>query len=411
MKMGDVIEKRIINGLLNPNSIAVIGASEHSGKVGNILMKKLLKFNGQVIPVNIEHDSVYGKRAYASVIDYKNNIDLAIIAIPAKGVIGVLEECGKKKIKNVIIISSGFSEIGNMNAEEEIIRLGRKYRINILGPNCFGIANPYKNLDTTFSNLSAKRGDIAFVAQSGALWSYIADVSSSKSKPGFSAYISLGDMADLEFGDFIEYFNKDTKTKKIVLYIETLKDGKKFIEACKKSRKKIIAVKSGQTKIGSEATLSHTGSLATDFEVYKGAFRQAGVELRKSLGEAFDIKVQEIKPKGKKVAIVTNAGGAGALMTDYLIERGYNAEKPVDLLGTALAEDYRKAFEKLKKSDVDSVVSILTPQSMSQPEQTANEIIKFSKYKPIVAVFLGENSIKKAKQILEKGKVQCFTNI
>jgi len=400
-----------IKDFLNPNSIAVIGASEHAGKVGNVLMKKLLKFRGEVIPINIEHDIVYGKKSYASVLDYKKNIDLAIIAIPAKGVKKVLEECWKKKIRNVIIISAGFSEIGNINAEKEIVEIGKRYGMNILGPNCFGIANPHKNLDTTFSNLSAKKGDTAFVAQSGALWSYLADVSSSKNKPGFSAYVSLGNMADLEFDDFIEYFNKDNKTKKIILYVETLKDGKRFIEACKKSRKKIIVVKSGRTKIGSEATLSHTGSLATDFEIYKGAFRQAGIELKNSLAGAFNIKMREIKPKGKKIAIVTNAGGAGALITDYLIERGYNVEKPIDLIGIALAEDYKNAFKKLEKSRVDSVVSILTPQSMSQPEQTANEIVKFSKYKPIIAVFLGENSIKKAKQILEKNKIQCFTNI
>ena len=400
-----------IKDFLNPNSIAVIGASEHAGKVGNVLMKKLLKFRGEVIPINIEHDIVYGKKSYASVLDYKKNIDLAIIAIPAKGVKKVLEECWKKKIRNVIIISAGFSEIGNINAEKEIVEIGKRYGMNILGPNCFGIANPHKNLDATFSNLSAKKGDTAFVAQSGALWSYLADVSSSKNKPGFSAYVSLGNMADLEFDDFIEYFSKDNKTKKIILYVETLKDGKRFIEACKKSRKKIIVVKSGRTKIGSEATLSHTGSLATDFEIYKGAFRQAGIELKNSLAGAFNIKMREIKPKGKKIAIVTNAGGAGALITDYLIERGYNVEKPIDLIGIALAEDYKNAFKKLEKSRVDSVVSILTPQSMSQPEQTANEIVKFSKYKPIIAVFLGENSIKKAKQILEKNKIQCFTNI
>ena len=400
-----------IKDFLNPNSIAVIGASEHAGKVGNVLMKKLLKFRGEVIPINIEHDIVYGKKSYVSVLDYKKNIDLAIIAIPAKGVKKVLEECWKKKIRNVIIISAGFSEIGNINAEKEIVEIGKRYGMNILGPNCFGIANPHKNLDATFSNLSAKKGDTAFVAQSGALWSYLADVSSSKNKPGFSAYVSLGNMADLEFDDFIEYFNKDNKTKKIILYVETLKDGKRFIEACKKSRKKIIVVKSGRTKIGSEATLSHTGSLATDFEIYKGAFRQAGIELKNSLAGAFNIKMREIKPKGKKIAIVTNAGGAGALITDYLIERGYNVEKPIDLIGIALAEDYKNAFKKLEKSRVDSVVSILTPQSMSQPEQTANEIVKFSKYKPIIAVFLGENSIKKAKQILEKNKIQCFTNI
>ena len=406
--MKEVIE---IKTLLNPKSIAVIGASEHPGKVGNVLMKKLLKFNGEVIPINIERDIVMGKKAYASVLNYKKNMDLAIIAIPAQKVKNVLIECGKKKIKNVIIISAGFSEIGNTREENEIIDIGKKYRMNILGPNCFGIANPYLNLDATFSNLSAKKGDIAFVAQSGALWSYLSDVSFSKNKPKFSAYVSLGNMADLEFDDFIEYFNKDKRTKKIVLYIEKLKDGKRFIEACKKSKKKIIAVKSGKTKVGSEATLSHTGSLATDFEIYKGAFRQAGIELKNSLADAFNIKKLEFKPKGKNVAIVTNAGGAGALITDYLIERGYNVNKPIDLIGTALAKDYRRVLNKLKNSKIDSVIVILTPQAMSQPEKTAEEIIEFSKFKPITALFLGENSVKRAKEILKKKKIPCFTNI
>ncbi len=400
-----------VEGILNPKSIAVIGASEHPGKVGDVLMKKLLKFRGEVIPINIERNVIYGKKSYVSVLDYKKKIDLAIIAIPAKSVKKVLEECWKKKIRNIIIISGGFSEIGNIKEESQIIEIGKRYGMNILGPNCFGVANPYLNLDTTFSKLSAKKGDIAFIAQSGALWSYLADVSNLNKKVGFSAYISLGNMADLEFDDFIEYFNKDKKTKKIILYIEKLKDGKRFIEACKRSKKKIIAVKAGRTKKGTEATLSHTGSLATDFEIYKGVFKQSGIKLENSLSSAFGIKRGEIKPKGKNIAIVTNAGGAGALLTDYLIEKKYNVNKPIDLIGTALAEDYKNAFDKLKNLDIDSVIAILTPQSMSQPEKTAEEIVKFSKFKPTIALFLGRNSIKKAKQILIKNRIPCFTNI
>jgi acyl-CoA synthetase (NDP forming) len=403
--------KRNLYKFLNPKSIAIIGASEHEGKVGNVLIKKLLNFKGKVIPVNIEHDVVYGKKSYVSVLDYEKNIDLAIIAIPATGVKKVIKECGKKKIKNIIIISAGFSEIGNKKEEDEITKIGKKYNMNILGPNCFGIANPYLNLDTTFSNLSAKKGNIAFIAQSGALWSYLADVSSSEKRLGFSAYISLGNMADLGFDDFIEYFSKDRKTKKIILYVEKIKDGKRFIRSCKASKKKIIAVKAGKTKTGTKATLSHTGSLATDFEIYKGAFRQAGIKLTSSLGSAFNLQKPNIKPKGKNIAIVTNAGGAGALLTDYLIEKRYKVSKPTDLIGTALAKDYKKALNKLKNSDIDSVLAILTPQSMSQPKETAEEIVKFSRFKPVTTLFLGRNSIKKAEKILKKNKVPCFTNI
>lgn len=402
---------REIENLLTPKSIAVIGASEHINKVGGILMKKLLKFEGKVIPVNKEHKIIFERKSYASVLDYPEKIDLVIIAIPAKAVKEVLIECGKKKVKNVIIISAGFSETGNQKLEDEIIEIGKKYEINILGPNCFGVANPYLNLDTTFSNLSAKKGDIAFISQSGALWSYIADVSSSANNPGFSSFVSLGNMSDLEFSDFIEYFNKDKKTKKIILYIEKLKDGKKFLEACKKSKKEIITIKAGKTKKGSEATVSHTGSLATDFEIYKGIFKQAGIKIENSFSSAFGIKKEEINPKGKKVTIVTNAGGAGALITDYLIEKKYDVDQPIDLLGTAIAENYRDTFDNLKESGTDSVVVILTPQSMSQPKETAEEIIKFSKFKNVIAVFLGRNSIKKAEEILNKSKIPCFTDI
>lgn len=400
-----------VDRFVKPKSIALIGASESEGKVGNVLIKKLLKFKGKVIPINPNHKEIFGKKTYSSILDYKEKIDLAIIAIPFENVKQVLQECGKGGIKSVIIISAGFSETGNNKLEEEIINIGKKYKINLLGPNCFGVANPYLNLDTTFSNVSAKKGEIAFISQSGALWSYIADISHSKNKPKFSAYISLGNMADLEFSDFIEYFNKDKRTKKIILYIEKLKQGKKFIEICKKSKKKIIVIKAGRTKRGKEATISHTGSLATDFKIYKGAFKQAGVELFDSLPKAFNISCQEIKPKGKKVAIVTNAGGAGALLTDYLVGRRYDVQPPIDLIGTALAEDYKRTFNKLKKSNCNSIAVILTPQAMSQPEETAREIVKFSKFKQAIPVFLGAESITKAKKILNREKIKCYTSL
>jgi len=395
---------------LNPKNIAVIGASETEGKVGYTLMRKLLKFEGEIIPINPEKETVLGKKAYHSVLDYQGKIDLVVIAIPSVHVKNVLEECGKKKIKNVIIISAGFSETGKTDLENELKEIGKKYKINLVGPNCFGVANPYLSLDTTFANMSAKEGDIAFISQSGALWSYIADVSSSDGNLGFSGFVSLGNMADLEFCDFIEYFNKDKKTKKIVLYIERLKNGRKFIDVCKKSKKEIIVIKSGRTKTGSEATLSHTGSLATDYEIYKGAFKQAGVRLESSFLSAFGISNLKIEPKGKKIGIITNAGGAGALVTDHLVEEGYEALPPIDVLGTALAEDYKKAFETLKNK-VDSVIVILTPQSMSQPDELAKEIVKFAKVKPVIAFFLGADSVKKAKSILEKNKIPCITDI
>ncbi len=408
------MKKSKLKNFFNPKTIAVIGASKHPGKVGYILMEKLLNFKGEVVPINIKHDEVFGKKTYNSILKYSKKIDLVIIAIPASGVKKVLENCGEKKIKNVIIISAGFAEVGNKELEQEIIKVAEKYKINLLGPNCFGIVNPYLNLDTTFANTSPKKGNVAFISQSGALWSYLSDISASKNNFGFSGFVSLGNMVDLDFSDFIEYFDKDKKTKKIVLYIEKLKNGKRFIEICKKSKKEIIVIKAGKTKIGSEATISHTGSLATDFEIYKGAFKQAKVRFVDSLSSAFNLK-KNIKfsiDKKKRVIIITNAGGAGALITDYLVEKDFDVKPPIDVIGTASAKDYELALNKFKKRDYNFIV-IFTPQKMSEPEGTAKVIINFKKQtkKNIIAIFLGKNSIKRAKTILNKNKINCITNI
>ena len=375
-----------------PKTIAVIGASDNPEKVGNVLMKKLCECKRKIIPINIKRDTIQGKKAYPSVKKYPGKIDLAVIAIPAPAVPRIIKQCGKKKIQSIIIISSGFSEVGNQKLENKILKIAKKYKIRILGPNCFGIANPYLNLDTTFSNSSPKQGSIAFISQSGALFSYVSDFSI-----GFSGFVSLGNMSDLTFSDFIEYFNKDKKTKKIILYIEKVKLGKDFIRACQKSKKQIIIVKAGKTERGSKAAISHTGSLATDFEIYKGAFKQAKVKVFDTLAQAFGLKPQIIKPKTKNLIILTNAGGAAALITDQLEEKGCNV-KIKDLLGTALAKDYKKALKKAKNPLV-----ILTPQKMSEPEKTAKILSK-----KVIACFLGNKSIKRANKILKNKKIQYY---
>jgi len=407
---------KTLKNFFNPETIAVVGASDNPKKVGYALMKKLMKFKGRVIPINVKHEKIFGKKAYKRVVDFKGKIDLAIIAIPALFIKNVLKDCGNKKIKNVIVISAGFSEIGNYKLEKEIIRIAKKYKMNLLGPNCFGIANLYKNLDTTFSKASVKKGDIAFISQSGALWSYIADISTLKNI-GFSGFVSLGNMADLDFSDFIEYFGKDNKTKKIILYVEKIKNGKKFIKACKvakKFKKEIIAIKAGKSKKGKEATISHTGSLATDYEIYKGVFKQANVKLVDSLSLAFGFKnnfkskISQIK--NKNLIIITNAGGAGALLADFFSEKN-NVEKIKDLIGTALAGDYKRVIKKINQRKYDFIITVLTPQTMSQPEETAKVLVDYKFKNKIIAFFLGDKSIKQAKRILEKNEIPCFTNI
>lgn len=413
-----------MNSFFEPKSIALIGASDHKEKVGGILMEKLLNYQGRLIPVNPNHESVLGIKCYSTVKDYKEPIDLAVIAVPSKIVQNVLEQCGEKKIKSVIIISAGFSEIGNNKLEEQLLKISKRWKINILGPNCFGICNPEKNLDTTFSATTPNKGDVAFISQSGALWSYISDFSINKF--GFSGFASLGNMAGLGFSEFIEYFSKDKSTKAIVLYIEKLKDGKEFMSICKNSPKPIYAVKAGSSEKGSEAAFSHTASLASDYRIYKGAFKQSNVNLCSSITEAFE------KASGKKLGrknsatikeaenkraiIITNAGGAGALISDYAEKLGIKIiEKPIDLLGTALADDYKNALEKIdSRKDCDSVIIIFTPQKMSEPEKTARTIIEFKnsigKQKLIISYFLGGEKVQRAANLLRKEGVICFTH-
>jgi len=413
-----------MKNFFEPKTIAIIGASDEQGKVGYSLMKNLENFKGKVIPVNIKHENIFGLKVYKDINDYPNDIDLAVIAIPAQFVSSVLEDCGKKKIKDVIIISAGFSEIGNFEEEKKLVEIAKKYNIKFLGPNCFGVCNPYVNLDTTFALNTPEKGNISFISQSGALWSYISDFSIEKF--GFSGFVSLGNMANTSFEDFIEHFSKDKKTKSIVLYIEKLKDGKKFIDICRKCKKPIFAVKAGKSEKGSKAAISHTGSLATSFEIYKGAFKQSKVHLLNSLEECFEkaakhnfiFKKRRVNA-GKKAIIITNAGGAGALMADYCSEKGidlidWKEKNPLDVLGTAIAADYKRVFDEIKdKNFYDSVIVILTPQKMSEIEKTANAVIEFSKQtkKKIIACFLGGKSVLSAKEILEKNNVVCFNTL
>ncbi len=394
-----------LNSFFNAKSVAVIGASNSPGKVGNIIMKKLDKLKGRVIPINKKGEKIEGKDSYKKIADYPKKIELAIIATPSKTVPKIIEQCIKKEIKNIIIISAGFSEVGNYKLEKKILNLKLKHNLNILGPNCFGMINPKKNLDLTFAKETVKKGNTVFISQSGALGSYILDY-----KIPLRAFISVGNMIDLNFADWIEYFNEDKKTKKIVCYIESLHDGKRFIEACKNSKKEIIVIKAGKTEKGKNATMSHTASLATDYKIYQGAFKQAKVKQSKSLIRAFGIREENIvyKLKGKKVAIITNAGGAGALLTDQLESQGYEIYGPKDILGTATSKDYKSALNKIK-ANYDSIIVVLTPQTMSEPEKTAC-ILSESKFKhKIVACFLGKSSIEEAKKILQENGISYIT--
>jgi len=405
-----------MQNFLNPKSIAIIGASSKKGKVGYSLMKNLHKFRGKVFPVNFKEKKILGKKCYKSVLDIKEKVDLAIIAIPAKAVNQILKECIKKQIKNASIISAGFSEIGNKKLEEQLTKTA-KNKIRILGPNSFGIVNPYINLYTTFAAKNPKKGSIAFISQSGALWSAIADYSLTNNF-GFSGFISLGNMSDVDFSDLIEYFNKDKNTKSIVLYIENLKDGRRFMKTAKKTKKPIIAVKAGSSESGKKATISHTGSLAGSYEIYKAAFRQSNITLVESLTEALDKARNPIK--AKKLLIITNAGGPGTLLTDHCEKNNleiikppklsfsfnYTGGNPIDVIGDATEKRFKEVFEKTKKLKFDTLIICITPQEMTPLEKIAEEIVSFKKKtkKNIVCCWMS----RQGKPILKRNNIPCF---
>ncbi|MBL7100724.1 MAG: CoA-binding protein [Nanoarchaeota archaeon] len=413
-----------MKGLLSPKSIAVIGASNDKKKVGHSLMVNLKNFKGHVIPINLKGNPILGKKCYKSVLDFPKDIDMALVAIPAKAVPSVVKECVKKKIKNIVIISAGFSEIGNKKAEKDLLEI-TKGKARILGPNCFGIVAPHLNIDTTFALTTPKSGDIAFISQSGALWAAIA-IYSRIQNFGFSYFISLGNMLDLDFSDFIKLLDKDDRTKAIVLYIERLVDGKHFMDIVKKCKKPVIAIKAGRSEAGKRATLSHTGSLAGSFNVYKTAFNQSGVILVNTLEEAFDKAKFLQMPKGKKVVIVTNAGGPGTLTADYCETHGFEVVKlpknlrfeklprawshnnPIDIVGDADADRFRYVFDILtkNKSFFDAAIVVMTQQKMIDIKGTVKEIINFKRKlkKSLVVCWMTDAD----SSILEKEGIPCF---
>jgi len=429
-----------MNELFEPKSIALIGASENKEKVGGVLFENLLKSNVQLYPVNPNHKKIAGKECYASVLDIKNKTDLAIIVVKAEIVKNVLEDCGKKGIKNVVIISAGFSEAGNKQGEIELKKITEKYKINVLGPNVLGFLNNNKKINASFFDGFPKNGKIGVISQSGAIGVAILDYSI-KNNLGLSYFISLGNMLNIDFNKSLEYIIQDKQTEIICLYIESLKEnsGKEFIELCKKAKqtgKKIIAIKAGKTNAGQKAAMSHTAALASDYHIYSGIFNQAGIIEAESLEEMLEIaETLELadgkKMGGNKACIITNAGGLGVLCSDACEENkiqvveipsqikeklsnilpgGWSKNNPVDIIGDALADRYQKTVDILDKENFfDFFIILLTPQKMTQPLETAKILTKIKK--PVVTSFIGGNKITEAEKFLKQNSIKNFSDV
>ena len=428
----------------NPKSVAVIGASDEEGSVGYALMKNFLDsgFEGEVYPVNIRKKEILGLKAYQTVEQITKTVDLAVIATPAKTVPDVLEQCGRAGIKGIIIISAGFKEVGpeGKALEDKLVEIKRKYGLRIIGPNCLGVIRPSINLNATFINRMPKPGNIAFISQSGALGAAILDWAIHENI-GFSNFVSVGSMIDVDFGDLIDYFGTDPKTRSILMYIEGITDARKFISAARHfaRTKPIIVVKAGKFIESAKAAASHTGSLTGEDAIYDAAFKRAGIVRVEEIADLFNcaevLGLQPL-PKGPNLAIITNAGGPGVMAADALISRGgklaklspqtmealnnilppyWNKGNPIDILGDAKADRYQAVLEAcLEDENVDGVLIIYTAQGVAEPSEIAKaivEVCKSDRYrnKIVLTSFIGYKAVEEANRILNENGIPTYS--
>src|ERR687894_1397736 len=323
-------EKRSLDAIFRPESVAVIGATDSAGSVGRTVMRNLINnpFGGTVYPINPTRPSVSGIKAYSSVSEVPEPVDLAVIVTPAPTVPGIVRECAEAGVQGAIVISAGFKEAGEEGGELErqVLEEARRGRIRLVGPNCLGVMSPISGLNATFAGSMALPGNVGFLSQSGALCTAILDWSKEENM-GFSHFVSVGSMLDVGWGDLIYYLGDDPKTKSIVIYMETIGDARSFLSAAREVAltKPIIVIKAGRTAAASQAAASHTGSLTGSDEVLDAAFGRSGVLRVDNISDLFDMAEtlgKQPRPKGSRLTILTNAGRPGVLATDALISRG-----------------------------------------------------------------------------------------
>lgn len=432
----EVDERPILEAMFAPESVAVIGAGETPGSVGRALMENLQAFSRRVYPVNPNRPTVLGQKAYSGIGAIKAPIDLAVIATPAATVPGIVSECAAAGVKGAVIVSAGFKECGPAGVELEREILARHGRMRIIGPNCVGVMLPHLGLNATFAKPLALPGNIGFISQSGALCTAILDWSLSNGV-GFSAFVSIGSMLDVDWGDLIYHLGDDPHTHSILLYMESIGNARSFLSAAREVAltKPIIVIKVGRTEAAAKAAASHTGALTGSDEVLDAAFRRVGVLRVNSISELFDLAellAKQPRPAGPRLAIVTNGGGPGVLATDALIDSGGQLAKlstqsltelnkllpphwsrgnPVDILGDADAQRYARAVEIVARDEnCDGVLAILTPQAMTDATATAEKLRAFGqlKTKPFLASWIGGGGVASGAAILDKVKIPTF---
>ena len=433
------MESSNIEAVFNPRSIAVIGASREAGRLGYDVLKNLIDggFAGELYPINPKAEGeILGKVAYPNITAVGAPIDLVVFAVPASVVAGILREAGGLGVRAAIVITAGFKEIGNVAGEEELKAIAKEYNIALIGPNCLGVISAVSNMNASFANSMPKRGKIGFLSQSGAVCTAVLD-SAETLGVGFSHFVSTGNKAVLDEAELLEYFLRDANTEVIGMYIEDIAQPQKLAAILKAmhqagQHKPIVALKSGRTEVGASASASHTGALAGKDEAYDAFFTQTGIIRAERMSEFFDVLRafdQNPLPKGRKVAIITNAGGPGVLATDAVVGEGLEVPKlctatqeaivphvpaaastanPVDLLGDAPAERYKQALQIVgQDTEVDALLVLLTPQTSTEILKTAEVItaVRDTINKPIVAAFMGGATVKPGVDLLTQNGV------
>ncbi len=429
----------MLDTLFYPASIAVIGASNNEIKWGGRILKNILSdFKGKVYPVNPGETSIQGLVSYSSVLDIPDDVEMALIIVPAKFVLSVAEECGKKGVKGLIVVSAGFSETGNNELESQLVSIVRKYGIRMIGPNTLGIVNEPVGLNASIIGRLPRPGSISFITQSGSLGLALAEWTIDTGI-GLSKVISTGNKADIDDVDLIEYLNSDPSTGVIAMYVEGIKRGREFIDAVRRVNKPIVAIKTGRSKRGAKAVFSHTGSIAGSDEVYSAAFRQAGILRVDDIDDLFDSALAfscQPLPDGNNVAILSNGGGASIVAADECERQGLNivdlsektreqiksvipefasSSNPIDTAGTVSFKIYTDSIQALHDDpNVDAIVVIYVHTMMTNAMPPAEAVVemrqkcmKAKSTKPIIACWMGGAGTEQGVEILKSG---CIPN-
>jgi acetyltransferase len=433
-------ERQPLDAIFRPETVAVVGATDKAGSVGRTVMRNLVSnpFGGTVFPLNPNRSNVLGIKAYPSISEVPEQVDLAVVVAPAPYVPDVIRECADAGVPGAIIISAGFREAGEEGADHErrVLEEARRGRMRLIGPNCLGVMSPVSGLNATFAGDMALPGNVGFLSQSGALCTAILDWSKEENM-GFSHFVSVGSMLDVGWGDLIYYLGDDPKTKSIVIYMETIGDARSFLSAAREVvlTKPVIVIKAGHTEAAGKVAASHTGSLAGSDEVLDAAFRQSGVVRVDSISDLFymaEVLAKQPRPKGPRLTVVTNAGGPGVLATDALVTGGgelaelspetmdslndflpapWSHGNPIDVLGDAGPERYEKALEvAVEDPGNDGLLVVLTPQDMTDPTATAQSLTRHAKTrgKPVLASWMGGPGVAEGRHILSRAGIPTF---